>query len=83
MASLVALISNWWNLYTRLAIPEKHAEAITSRPLLLDAVGIMVKTSRERFVRLCASNPAFEKIDKITQEISEYLQQGTRNDALY
>jgi hypothetical protein len=73
MASLVALISNWWNVYTRLAIPEKHAEAITSRPLLLDAVGIMVKTSRQRFVRLCSSNAAFEKIAKITQEISAFL----------
>ena len=29
MAGIVALISNWWNVYTRLAIPEKHAEAIT------------------------------------------------------
>lgn len=73
MAAIVALISNWWSIYTRLAIPEKHAEAITSRPLLLDAVGIMVKTSRQRFIRLCSSNAAAEKIAKITQEISAFL----------
>jgi hypothetical protein len=35
----IALVYNWWSLFTRLAIPEKHAEAITSRPLLLNAVG--------------------------------------------
>jgi len=39
MARIIALIYNWWSLFVRLAIPEKHAEAITSRPLLLNAVG--------------------------------------------
>jgi hypothetical protein len=35
---LVALVYNWWNLFVRLAQPQKHAEAITSRPLLLHGV---------------------------------------------
>jgi hypothetical protein len=39
MARLIALIYNWWSLYVRLAIPDRHAEAITSRPLLLYGVG--------------------------------------------
>ncbi|HEO71302.1 MAG TPA: transposase [Candidatus Hydrogenedentes bacterium] len=39
MARLIGLIYNWWSLYVRLAIPERHAEAITSRPLLLYGVG--------------------------------------------
>lgn len=39
MARLIALVYNWWSLYTRLAIPDRHAEAITSRPLLLYGVG--------------------------------------------
>jgi len=39
MARTIALVYNWWSLFTRMAIPEKHAEAITSRPLLLNAVG--------------------------------------------
>jgi hypothetical protein len=30
----VALIYNWWSLFVRLADPEHHREAITSRPLL-------------------------------------------------
>src|SRR6202044_861994 len=29
---------NWWSLFTRLADPEHHREALTSRPLLLSAV---------------------------------------------
>jgi len=39
MAGLVALFFNWWNLFARLADPHHHREAITSRPLLLQAIG--------------------------------------------
>src|SRR4029077_6484947 len=38
VAGTVALVYNWWNLFTRLADPEHHREALTSRPLLLSAV---------------------------------------------
>ncbi len=38
MARLVALIYNWWSLFVRLADPDHHREAITSRPLLLHGV---------------------------------------------
>src|ERR1700761_2349415 len=34
MARIVALVFNWWNLFVRLADPDHHREAITSRPLL-------------------------------------------------
>ena len=39
MARCVALVFNWWNLFVRLADPDRHREAITSRPLLLQAIG--------------------------------------------
>ena len=39
MSRIVALVYNWWNLFVRLADPERHREAITSRPLLLHAIG--------------------------------------------
>ena len=38
MARLIALIYNWWSLFVRLADPDHHREAITSRPLLLHGV---------------------------------------------
>lgn len=39
MARTVGLIYNWWNIFVRLANPDKHLEAITSRPLLLHGIG--------------------------------------------
>jgi hypothetical protein len=38
MARIIALVYDWWNLFARLADPDHHREAITSRPLLLHAV---------------------------------------------
>ncbi|MBV9118854.1 MAG: transposase [Acetobacteraceae bacterium] len=38
LAGVVALVYNWWSLFVRLADPDHHREAITTRPLLLSAV---------------------------------------------
>jgi hypothetical protein len=38
MARIVALTYNWWSMFTRLADPDRHREAITSRPLLMHAI---------------------------------------------
>jgi hypothetical protein len=38
LAGVVALVFNWWSLFVRLADPDHHREAITTRPLLLTAV---------------------------------------------
>jgi hypothetical protein len=38
LAGTVALVYNWWSLFARLADPEHHREAITTRPLLLSAI---------------------------------------------
>ena len=39
MARHIALIYNWWSLFVCAAHPKALREAITSRPLLLNAVG--------------------------------------------
>ena len=38
MARIVALAYNWWTLFGRLADPDRHREAITSRPLMMHAI---------------------------------------------
>ena len=47
MTLFVALVYNWWSLFTRLAIPHQRAEAITSRPLLLYAIGRQTRHSNQ------------------------------------
>jgi hypothetical protein len=55
LAGMVALIYNWWSLFVRLADPEHHREAITSRPLLLSA--ITRRTQHAGQVTLTISSP--------------------------
>jgi hypothetical protein len=54
LARSVALIYNWWSLFVRLADPEHHREAITSRPLLLTALAR--RTHHAGRVRLTVSS---------------------------
>jgi hypothetical protein len=47
LANTVALTYNWWSLFVRLADPEHHREAITTRPLLLAAVARQTQHARQ------------------------------------
>jgi hypothetical protein len=60
MARLVALIFNWWSLFTRIASGDKHGEAITTRPLFLQ--GIARHTRRAQQNHLSLSRP--RKVDR-------------------
>ena len=53
-AQTVALVYNWWNLFVRLAEPDKHMEAITSRPLLLSGIGERVRHARQTTLRIAS-----------------------------
>jgi len=55
-AQMVALIYNWWNLFVRLAEPDRHLEAITSRPLLLSGIGERVRHARQTTVRIASTH---------------------------
>lgn len=52
MAHVTALVYNWWTLFTRMAIPEQHAEAITSRPLLLAGIARRTRHANQTMVTI-------------------------------
>jgi Transposase DDE domain group 1 len=55
-ARMVALVYNWWNLFVRMAEPDQHLEAITSRPLLLAGIGERVRHARQTTLRVTSSH---------------------------
>jgi hypothetical protein len=73
IARLIALIYNWWNVFTRLARPDQHMEAITSRPLLLHAVGRMVTTGRRKIIRLTSTHAMSDQIRRALNRIGQFL----------
>lgn len=90
MARCVGLVFNWWNLFARLADPDRHREAITSRPLLLSAIGRL--TTHARRVTLHVSSPhgqhawarqAFARIAAFFVTLRETAEQLTPLDRWY
>ena len=55
-ARLVALFYDWWNIFTRLAEPDRHREAITSRPLLLHAIAERVRHARQTTIKIASTH---------------------------
>jgi hypothetical protein len=73
MARLIALVYNRWNIFTRLAQPDRHLEAVTSRPLLLHAVGRLVATARRKIVRLTSTHAMAARIQMVLSRIGEFF----------
>ncbi len=73
MARTVALIYNWWNLFVRLAIPDKHHEAITSRPLLLSSVGRLTESGRQRRMVITSTHAQTALIQRAYARVHEFF----------
>jgi hypothetical protein len=73
MARVVALIYNWWSLFVRLAIPERHAEAITSRPLLLHAIARLTRHAGQTTVTITSTHGKLEEIRRRLEQVSGVL----------
>ena len=56
-ARMVALVYNWWNIFVRLAEPDKHLEAITSRPLLLAGIAERTRVRAWHGFAMTAARP--------------------------
>lgn len=73
IARLIALVYNLWNVFTRLAQPDSHMEAVTSRPLLLHAVGRLVCTGRRKIIRLTSTHALSGQIRLALDRIGGFM----------
>jgi hypothetical protein len=73
MARVVGLIYNWWNLFVRLAKPDKHLEAITSRPLLLHAVGKQVTHARQTRISISSTHGKIKKVHLLLNRVATFF----------
>jgi hypothetical protein len=73
MARIVALTYNWWSLFVRLARPDKHLEAVTSRPLLLHAVAKQTSHQNQTTVTITGIHAKADKIQGALNQIAVFL----------
>lgn len=68
-ARAVALTYNWWSWYVRLAHPKARLEAITSRPLLLAAVGRITEHGGQTRVLLSVTHAAVAQVKALVANV--------------
>jgi hypothetical protein len=74
MARMTALIYNWWTIFMRLGIPDKHAEAITSRPLALYGIARRTRHSNQTTVEVTSTHSKAPIIAAALTKVSGFLQ---------
>lgn len=73
MTLFVALVYNWWSLFTRLSFPRKRAEAITSRPLLLHAIGRKTSHSNQSTLTVTSLHAEAATIQVAMKAVASFL----------
>ncbi len=73
MARLIALIYNWWTLYVRLADPDHHREALTTRSLLLNAVARQTRHAGRTRLMVTSSHGRREYVKTALQKIAKFF----------
>jgi len=73
MARIIALIYNWWTLFVRVINPSHHLEAITSRPLLLYAVGRQVHHAGQKIIQVSSGHADFKKLQPALSGVSDFF----------
>ena len=73
IARIVALIYNWWTLFVRLADPDQHTEAITSRPLLLYAVGRQTRHANQTSITITSTHGKAGRVRRMLAEVAAFF----------
>jgi hypothetical protein len=73
LAGTVALVYNWWNLFVRLADPDHHREAITTRPLLLSAIARQTQHAGQTTLTISSMHAARDKARDAYRRIAGFL----------
>jgi hypothetical protein len=72
-ARMVALVYNWWNIFVRLANPDKHLEAITSRPLLLAGIAERTRHGRQTTLRIASTHGRAKWAQRVLTGVARFL----------
>jgi hypothetical protein len=72
-ARAVALAYNWWSWYVRLAHPKARLEAVTSRPMLLAAIGRITESGGQKRILLSLTHAAANHVKALVANVRETL----------
>jgi hypothetical protein len=73
LAGTVALAYNWWSLFIRLADPQHHREALTTRPLLLSAIACRTQHAGQVTLTISSTHRMRDKARRAYVRIADFL----------
>jgi len=74
MARITASVYNWWTIFMRLGIPDKHAEAVSSRPLALHGIARRTRHSNQTTVEVTSTHSKGGLMAHALTQVSGFLQ---------
>jgi len=75
MARITALVYNWWSLFVRLADPDRHTEAITSRPLMLYGIGKQTRHAGQTRLTVSSTHAEAVKVEQCYRRIAAFFKE--------
>lgn len=79
VALIGALVYNWWSIFCRLADPNHHREAVTTRPTLLHGVVRQTSHSNQRSLTITSTNGDKTSIASFFIRVGRWLAQIMAN----
>jgi hypothetical protein len=75
MARITAPIYNWWTIFMRLGIPEKHAEAITARPLALHGIARQTRHGNQTTIEITGTHSRQRQMAEALTRVSAFFKE--------
>lgn len=72
-ARIVALIFNWWSIFTRMATRNIHREALTRRPLFLFSLARKTRSGNQSFLTIQRMHAKAGKVAHLLAKISGWF----------
>jgi hypothetical protein len=73
MARIVALIFNWWSIFTRIGSEGKHGEAITTRPLLMHGIARHTRHGQQSYLNISSLHARASRVANLLSRISYWI----------
>ena len=73
MARTTALIDNWWSLFVRLVKPDQPTEALTSRLLMLYALGKQTQHAGQTHLTISSTHAEADSVEAAFRRIAQFF----------
>lgn len=72
-ARMTAQVYNWWSIFVRLARPDHHREAVTSRPLLFNSIARLTNSRGQPFLTIASVHAAKAHVAEFFTKLAAQL----------